>query len=250
MNYNNINDVPSYFSGIAFHREDGPATENVNGSKSWWLNGKLHRTDGPAVEYVNGRKDWFINGQLHREDGPAIDGQHKYYFINGIEYSKEDYYNNIIDKKLSKIRCNNGNKKETILELSKCMTNIFSNSDADTIFDSFNEPEIHESEIVFDLNQSHCIKKYNKIDMAIEEVFKVKVSCERQLSCDVILSNIISYKDNNFMIYDYIVASFTNDKLIYHMDDDSLVKLDDNLFLCLRDLKEEIKEYIRNYFNK
>ena len=31
------------------------------GTKHWYLNDKLHRTDGPAVEYSDGDKFWFIN---------------------------------------------------------------------------------------------------------------------------------------------------------------------------------------------
>jgi hypothetical protein len=76
-----------------FHREDGPAYENVSGGKEWYLNGKRHREDGHAVEYVNGSKYWCLNGYLHREDGPAIewsDGD-KAWYLNGVKYTEEEF---------------------------------------------------------------------------------------------------------------------------------------------------------------
>jgi len=44
-----------------FHREDGPAVENINGQKTWYKNDLIHREDGPAVEYANGDKAWYIH---------------------------------------------------------------------------------------------------------------------------------------------------------------------------------------------
>ena len=44
------------------------------GSKFWYLNDKRHREDGPAVEYTDGSKEWFLNG---------------------IEYSEEEYWNQL-----------------------------------------------------------------------------------------------------------------------------------------------------------
>ena len=87
-----------------FHRENGPAIEYVDGAKLWYINGQLHRVDGAAVEYTNGPavefdglKEWYINGRLHRVDGPALeyaDGA-KFWFINGRQYSFEDWLNKL-----------------------------------------------------------------------------------------------------------------------------------------------------------
>jgi hypothetical protein len=51
-----------------FHREDGPAVEDVTGYKSWFINGKYHREDGPAVEYADGSKSWYINDKRFTEE--------------------------------------------------------------------------------------------------------------------------------------------------------------------------------------
>jgi hypothetical protein len=64
------------------HREDGPAIEWSNGRKYWCLNGKLHREDGPAIEYLNGDKEWFINDK---------------------EYSKQEFNDFLLKKRLQKI---------------------------------------------------------------------------------------------------------------------------------------------------
>ena len=74
-----------------FHREDGPAIENVDRYKAWYLNGKLHRIDGPAVEYIGGNREWFLNGKRHREDGPALeyaDG-YKAWYLNGKRHRED-----------------------------------------------------------------------------------------------------------------------------------------------------------------
>ena len=60
-----------YYKDNQYHRTDGPAMEFVvTGSKWWYINGKCHREDGPAREYANGLKSWYLNG---------------------IEYSEEEY---------------------------------------------------------------------------------------------------------------------------------------------------------------
>ena len=56
--------------------------------------GYFHRIDGPAIEYTNGSKYWFLNGKPHRLDGPAIESssdEYHEYFINGVEYSFEEW---------------------------------------------------------------------------------------------------------------------------------------------------------------
>lgn len=46
---------------LTWHREDGPAYEDVDNYKQWYINDQLHRIDGPAIEYADGRNMWFIN---------------------------------------------------------------------------------------------------------------------------------------------------------------------------------------------
>jgi hypothetical protein len=50
-----------------FHREDGPAVEDISGWKEWRINDKRHRLDGPAIELTNGEKKWFIDGEQYSE---------------------------------------------------------------------------------------------------------------------------------------------------------------------------------------
>ena len=68
-----INGDKEWFLNDLFHREDGPAVDQVGGHKEWWLNGQLHRVNGPAREFPNGSKQWWLNGKLHRIDGPAVE---------------------------------------------------------------------------------------------------------------------------------------------------------------------------------
>ena len=85
-----------------YHRTDGPALEWADGSKHWYLNGKRHRTDGPACEYADGDKIWYLNGKLHRTDGPAVinaDGT-KFWYLNGEKFTKEEWINEMREKKL------------------------------------------------------------------------------------------------------------------------------------------------------
>jgi hypothetical protein len=75
-----------------YHRENGPAVENINGDKEWYVNGQLHREDGPACEYANGDNLWYINGKEHREDGPAVEFKNGYkvYYLNGEKVEEKD----------------------------------------------------------------------------------------------------------------------------------------------------------------
>ncbi len=71
--------------------------------------GHPHRTDGPAVEwksgYFIGEKWWYINGNRHREDGPAVEytNGNKEWYLNGIEYSEEEWLQEITKVKLKRI---------------------------------------------------------------------------------------------------------------------------------------------------
>ena len=86
------------------HRAEGPAIEWDDGTKEWWKEGKQHRENGPAVEMADGSKYWIKEDELHREDGPAIeyaDGK-KEYWLNGMEYKEEQYYEKIKKQELKK----------------------------------------------------------------------------------------------------------------------------------------------------
>lgn len=81
------------------HRDnDLPAIIYDDGTKVWCQNGRRHRdNDLPAVIYDNGDQAWYQNGKVHREVGPAFiytDGE-KYYYLNNILYSEEDFYHKI-----------------------------------------------------------------------------------------------------------------------------------------------------------
>lgn len=54
----------------------------------------VHRIDGPAAMWSDGDTYWLHYGKKHRLDGPAesYDGIH-FYYINDIQYTKEEYYN-------------------------------------------------------------------------------------------------------------------------------------------------------------
>jgi len=84
--FNTINGL-QYYRGYLIHRIDGPAVmynltiENTT-VYEWYKNGKKHREDGPAEEWDDGFKEWWLNG---------------------IEYSKEEYLNIINVKNKKKI---------------------------------------------------------------------------------------------------------------------------------------------------
>jgi hypothetical protein len=85
------NDIPENYTGI---------TEYSNGDKYWYLNGKRHRNDGPAIEFNDGDKHWFFKDRLHREDGPAVEvvNGDRYWYFNGIEYSQEEWFEQLSDE--------------------------------------------------------------------------------------------------------------------------------------------------------
>lgn len=81
------------------HREDGPAFKYFDGNKEYFTNGKRHRDNGPAFIWGDNYEYW-VNGKLHRLDGPALFHASKKvlgipeiykYYINGQEYTKEDF---------------------------------------------------------------------------------------------------------------------------------------------------------------
>jgi len=111
------NGIKYHYLNDKFHREDGPAKEWRNGDKEWFLNGILHREDGPAIDFANGDKIYCKMGLIHREDGHAIekaDRKREYYiddicidslefrriknspyYLNGLNYSQEEYLQEI-----------------------------------------------------------------------------------------------------------------------------------------------------------
>jgi len=74
-------------------------------SEMWSIAAKYHRINGPAVQwwYEDGDKEreyWIINGFYHRVDGPAVqwwymdrnkNKRKERWYLNGIEYNKEDH---------------------------------------------------------------------------------------------------------------------------------------------------------------
>jgi hypothetical protein len=60
------------FSGLTYHRVDGPAVEYSDGYKSWFKEGRLHRIGDPAVEFHSNwwvRRDWYIEDEEYiKED--------------------------------------------------------------------------------------------------------------------------------------------------------------------------------------
>ena len=76
-----------------------------NGNKFWYdSEGEYHREDGPAIEKENGNKLWFKHGKCHREDGPAYEAdEDKYYYLEHIQYSEEEYWKKIKQLKKCKL---------------------------------------------------------------------------------------------------------------------------------------------------
>lgn len=62
----------------------------------YYRHGVRHRIGRPATVWVDGDMVWLAFGQIHRIDGPAENfGKLLFYFIRGIEYTKEDYESKI-----------------------------------------------------------------------------------------------------------------------------------------------------------
>lgn len=77
------------------HRENGPAVTLADGTeewwKEWWVDGEYHREDGPAIERTDGSKEWYFKGVLHRIGGPALEGIREEWWVEGVEYTEEEY---------------------------------------------------------------------------------------------------------------------------------------------------------------
>jgi len=68
-------------------------------------NQDFHRDDGPAVEWADGTKYWCKHGRYHREDGPAFETANgsKEYWLEGIQYTEEEYWKKIKELKKCKL---------------------------------------------------------------------------------------------------------------------------------------------------
>jgi hypothetical protein len=58
-----------HLSNGDYHREDGPAYNDMRGYKAWWFYGKRHRIDGPALIRPDGKTEyWFMNKPVYEGD--------------------------------------------------------------------------------------------------------------------------------------------------------------------------------------
>lgn len=90
-----------------YHKEDCPAVILKNGIWMYFCNGSLHNRNGPAITNLGNLNIYIINNQIHRWGGPAISiNGHEQYWVNGIQYDENDYYN-LSEEKI----CNNGRNK-------------------------------------------------------------------------------------------------------------------------------------------
>jgi antitoxin component YwqK of YwqJK toxin-antitoxin module len=114
----NLDSIPPLINTVV-HRLDGAAIirYDCNGCidyEAYYVNNKLHRVDGPARIWYNKNKIieviYYQNHECHRLDGPA---NIKYdengniteeaYYINGIEYTKDQYYNELLKLKVQSL---------------------------------------------------------------------------------------------------------------------------------------------------
>jgi len=108
------------FSGLTWHREDGPAFTRYrkNGNierEEYCINDRRHRLDGPAAisYYANGLiecEEYWRNDRLHRLDGPADIAYNENgnnvssnYWINGSFCTKENYHTELLKLKVQSL---------------------------------------------------------------------------------------------------------------------------------------------------
>lgn len=71
--------------------------------ESWAKHGELHRENGPAqkrytIDGILDSERYARNGKVHRIDGPAFTSHYRhggalvYYFLEGVEYTEEEYW--------------------------------------------------------------------------------------------------------------------------------------------------------------
>jgi len=79
-----------------YHRLDGPAIECSNGTKEWFINENCHRNIDPSDEWPNRVKQWWFKGEYHRVGGSSS-SYSKWWFIDGKQYTKQEYFNIVWD---------------------------------------------------------------------------------------------------------------------------------------------------------
>ena len=100
-------DWPPDFYGIKYTGEvssDGESREIKDYLGTYWINkqGDYHNNEQPAIQYNNGDFYWIVNGVYHNLNGPSVVEKNpsvRAYYINGKEYSKEDF-----DRKVQQIK--------------------------------------------------------------------------------------------------------------------------------------------------
>ena len=109
-------------NGVKHRDGDLPAVEHTDGTKVWLKYGKRHRDgDNPAVIYEEGTKVWCKNDIAHREDGPALEYTNgdKYYYLEGIQYTQENYYKTLKEIDNLPIELKLTHEKEWVRERAK-----------------------------------------------------------------------------------------------------------------------------------
>ena len=96
-----------------------PAVVFATGARYWMKHGEVHRVGMPAAKFKGGGQTWALNGVYHRLDGPAVIAKnHKLWYIDGIEYSEDDFNKKIKEKEGSKFsffKKDRDNKLELLL---------------------------------------------------------------------------------------------------------------------------------------
>ena len=103
--------------------------------KHYTLGNVFHRTDGPAIECIYGNfrlghKYYYQFGKLHRLDGPAVIEDHEEYWIDGKQYTMDDFnritnnyekyfYDTIGDKEFNPTEKLTNDQEENIEKLKK-----------------------------------------------------------------------------------------------------------------------------------
>ena len=85
------------------HKILGGEVDGLIYSFRWVCEGETHREDGPALVSTGRVEHWFRRGVRHRVDGPAVTHfrGNKFYCLNGIEYSKEEWFSKLTQEQLA-----------------------------------------------------------------------------------------------------------------------------------------------------
>lgn len=108
-----------YLSGtVAFRDKNGNVSHLKVGKGVNRL--LLHRNDGLPAYSTLSEDRWYVNGSLHREDGPAVVSKitdYKAFFLEGIEYTEEEYWS-VIQQRKERNSSNNGSALGLVLGAS------------------------------------------------------------------------------------------------------------------------------------